>query len=302
MRNILDVVVSYYEHVHTRIPVRANLFDLLTTSRYKSCVMMIRAEPNPKRKKELKTQLPVFTPCGLFKGLRADSLRSLTGFICIDIDKKDNLNVENYSNLKEQLSQLPYVAFCGHSVSGEGYYVIIPLAYPDKFLCHFQSLQQEFAKIGITIDPACSDISRKRFVSYDSKPYINHGAETYKGLVDELPLTTTCATSLPDKVNDSALFEEVSKYLRVIEERQVDITAGWPNWFRIGCALFNAFGESAREMFHVVSQFYPDYEYNETDKLFNSITKSRTSKPVKIATFFHYAHQYKLDILVDFNS
>lgn len=300
MRNILDVAVSYYEHVYTRIPTKGNLFNLLTTDRYKSCVMRVRAEKNPKKKKELKAQLPVFTPCGLFRGLEADSLRNLTGFICIDIDKKDNLNVENYSNLKEEFSKLPYIAFCAHSVSGEGYYAIIPLAYPDKFLYHFRCLQQDFAKMDITIDPACSDISRKRFVSYDSEPYINQGTETYKGLADELSLPTTTTISRSDTVNDSALFEEVSKYLHVIEEKRIDITTGRENWFRIGCALFNAFGESAREMFHSVSQFYPDYNYNETDRLFSNITKSSSNKPVTIKTFFRYARQYGVNAVVDF--
>lgn len=300
MNNILAVEVSYYKHVHTRIPARANLFNLLTTNRYKSRVTMIREESNPKKKKELKTQLPVFTPCGRFKGLSADSLIKLTGFICLDIDKKDNLNVKDYNNLKEELSKLPYIAFCAHSVSGEGYYAIIPLAYPDKFLYHFRCLQQDFAKMGITIDPACSDISRKRFVSYDSEPYINQGAETYKGLTDELSLPTTTTISQSDTVDDSALFEEVSKYLHIIEEKRIDITTGWPNWFRIGCALFNAFGESAREMFHSVSQFYPDYNYNETDRLFSNITKSSSNKPVTIKTFFRYARQYGVNAVIDF--
>ena len=155
MKNRLDVAVSYYEHIYTKFPVRATLIDLLTTNRYKSRVLAVRTESDARKKKELKTRLPAFTPSGLFRGGAANTLLKLTGLICIDIDRKDNLQVEGYDRLKDQLGRLPYVAFCGRSAGGEGYYAIVPIAQPNKLLLHFRSLQTEFSAMGITkIRPA----------------------------------------------------------------------------------------------------------------------------------------------------
>ena len=144
MKNRLDVAVSYYEHIYTKFPVRATLIDLLTTNRYKSRVLAVRTESDARKKKELKTRLPAFTPSGLFRGGAANTLLKPTGLICIDIDRKDNLQVEGYDRLKDQLGRLPYVAFCGRSAGGEGYYVIVPIAQPKKLLLHFRSLQTQF--------------------------------------------------------------------------------------------------------------------------------------------------------------
>ena len=35
--------------------------------------------------------------------------------------------------------------------------------------------------------------------------------------------------------------KEVLKYIQIIEQKEIDITAGYANWLRIGYALHNAF-------------------------------------------------------------
>ena len=300
MNSKLDVTVSYYESINTKYPTRANLYDLLTTARYKNPVMAVREELDTKRKKELKIRLPTFTPSGLFQKAGADSLIEHTGLICIDIDRKDNLNVECYDSLKERLGKLPYVAFCGRSVSGEGYYAIIPIAYPDKFLRHFRCLQQDFDIMGIIIDPACCDVSRKRFVSYDPNPHINHNAKIYEGLIEEPPIVDRHTINYSSPSYSTDLSKDVYNYIRIIEQKEVDITKGYSNWIRIGYALFNTFGESARALFHTVSRFHPGYHFLKTDKLFSSFAKGSSSNPATIHSFFHFARQYGLDKFIDF--
>lgn len=165
----------------------------------------------------MKTRLPAFTPSGLFRGGAANTLLKLTGLICIDIDRKDNLQVEGYDRLKDQLGRLPYVAFCGRSAGGEGYYAIVPIAQPNKLLLHFRSLQTEFSAMGITIDPSCCDVSRKRFVSYDPEPYINQEAEIYEGLADG-DITGNATLSGTDSEDEP--LKEVLKYIQIIEQKR----------------------------------------------------------------------------------
>lgn len=254
-----------------------------------------------KEEKELKTRLPAFTPSGLFRGGAANTLLKPTGLICIDIDRKDNLQVEGYDRLKDQLGRLPYVAFCGRSAGGEGYYVIVPIAQPKKLLLHFRSLQTQFSAIGITIDPSCCDISRKRFVSYDPEPYINQEAEIYEGLADgaAVPDITGNATLSGTDSEDEPL-KEVLKYIQIIEQKKVDITAGYANWLRIGYALHNAFGDFGRELFHRVSSFHSRYSYVETDRLFSGLSKGNCANQVTIRTFFYFIRQHGLDAAADF--
>ena len=103
-----------------------------------------------------------------------------SGLICIDIDEKDNPDVAEFDRLNELIRIIPYVVYCGHSIGGKGYFVIIPIASPEKHKEHFEALRQDFARCGITIDKSGKDVTRLRIYSYDNTAYINPSAATYE--------------------------------------------------------------------------------------------------------------------------
>ena len=70
---------------------------------------------------------------------------------------------------------------------------------------------------------------------------------------------------------------------------QIDITGGYRQWFGIGCALANEFGEDGRSMFNVVSQFSDKYVESITDDQFSSCLEGHY--PYKIGTFFKFAKE-----------
>lgn len=80
--------------------------------------------------KEAKQNLPTYAVSGLFTGATAGTLKQHSGLICIDIDKKDNPDLTNFDRIKELIREIPYVAYCGHSVGGDGYFAIIPISNP----------------------------------------------------------------------------------------------------------------------------------------------------------------------------
>ena len=82
----------------------------------------------------------------------------------MDIDEKDNTNIKNYEGLKKELCKIPNVAYCGCSVSGRGFWLIIPIAFPEKHKQHFEFIRRFFEAKGLVIDKACSDVSRLRFM------------------------------------------------------------------------------------------------------------------------------------------
>ena len=219
---------------------------------------------------------------------RADNLAIHSGLICIDIDAKDNTDVPDFSHLKENvLSQIKEVAYAAHSVGGKGYFVIIPLKYPSQHKRQFAALQKDFAKLGITIDAACSDVSRLRSLSYDDAPYIGEKVELYKGLEDEpkpvarhLQSYNWSRSNYVDKTD-----ERVFMACKSIAERRIDMTTHYADWVNIGLALASL-GEEGREYYHIVSGQNENYRPDETDKKFDNLLRNccRTS----IGTFFHY--------------
>ncbi len=67
----------------------------------------------------------------------------------------------------------------------------------------------------------------------------------------------------------------------------VDITNGYENWFEIGRALVNEYGESGRNYYHQLSSLNPCYNYDKCDRQYDACVKSpgNASK----GTIFHFA-------------
>lgn len=138
---------------------------------------------------ELKNQSPVAMTSGKFKDRKVkDCFVSHSGLLCIDIDKQDNLHISNYKDLKKILSNISEIAYLGLSVSGEGYWGLIPTKFAqglnkgqiiEKHESIYESLIYDFGELNINLDPSSSNINRLRFWSHDPQPYINETPKIY---------------------------------------------------------------------------------------------------------------------------
>lgn len=299
MKTILNVDVSFYETLATPTPVTRNLFDLLTDGSFAEQVSAVRKEKDKDKRDKLKDSLPAFTPSGVFATGKDDSLVSHTGLICIDIDKKANNDVENFDQLKDLITEVPYVAFCAHSVGGEGFYCIVPIKHTEKHREHFKSLQMDFARCGVVIDKSCINVGRDRFVSYDPEYYYNPNAVVYDRFVSEPPRSPVVQVGPRSFKSSHITPVMVDELIAMIEEKGIDIAPKYEDWFAVGCSLANYFGEDGRARFHAVSQFYPDYSPNQTDKKFDDALKG--SYNYNIGTFIHHAHNAGVTALADFH-
>ena len=61
------------------------------------------------------------------------------------------------------------------------------MAFPIRHKEQFEALEKAFDRLGYKIDPACSDICRLRFWSYDPVPYFNLNARLFTGLPKQTP-------------------------------------------------------------------------------------------------------------------
>lgn len=179
--SILNVEVSCYRNYRSpENPRQVNLLNWLRSDKYADQVKLIRQTDDKADRDRLKAKLPAITSGGTFTYRETTGLTKFSGFMQVDIDLKENEQIGNFNQLKVFISLLPYVAYCGLSVSAKGFWLLIPvkdeLAYKD----HFRALRKDWKDIaGITVDSSRSDIAGLRGYSYDPEAYFNHGAIHY---------------------------------------------------------------------------------------------------------------------------
>ena len=186
MKKFNAIEITVYRGVKDRIGYVSTLHDFLTNVDV-SAIEELRSCADAERKRQIKMSLPQATISGVFSPTRsAENLVEHSELICVDIDRKDNEHIENFDTLIEDvLSRIEEVAYAAHSVSGKGYFVIIPLRYPQLHKAQFEQLVRVFADMGINIDRACGDVCRLRCQSYDEHPFINLDAKPFSGIYRE---------------------------------------------------------------------------------------------------------------------
>ena len=290
MKSFQEIEITVYRGVKDRIGHLSTLHDFLTNVDV-SAIAELRSCTDAERKRKIKMSLPQATISGIFSPTRlADNLVRHSGLICVDIDRKDNEHIENFDMLIEDvLSWIEEVAYAAHSVSGEGYFVIIPLRYPQLHKAQFEQLVRVFADMGIHIDRACSDVCRLRCQSYDERPYMNIDAKPFSGIYRKPKKPRVwCQCGYAE----SDVEEKVARLCREIVMQHIDLTANYEDWVKIGAAL-SSIGESGRQWFHLCSSQNSGYNPAECDRKFNNLLRS--NRQIGIGTFFYYCRQYGIE-------
>ena len=249
----------------------------LLADTWRAQVEALRAEADPAKRQAIKEALPCISPGGVFTyvqkgGRKSMSLITPSGFLCADIDCKPEKGINSALagfDLKAEISRLPFVAYCGKSCGGAGYFLIIPIADPAKYRDYYKALQADAEKCGLTLDAACSSIAFKRFVSWDADPYINTAARPYSYT---LPERKRDAPITPETAQEYAA--KLEAIITKVEAEKLDIAPAERDWFEMCCALANIFGEAGRDYAQRLFQFYPGYTAAETDAKFTRAIES----------------------------
>lgn len=298
--------VSVFENVKTSVPWgELSLKELLNID-CENEVTKIRNSTNQNLKKNLKDKLLAYSPSGTFKGKRSkETLLYHSKFICIDIDGKDNDHIVNFKDLTSEFTKIINVAYCGLSVSGNGYFLLIPIEDANKHEAYFEAIAEVFKVMDINVDKACKDVSRLRIVSYDPHQYIavtatrvyttfeNRPPEQFTILPDEELLEE----SKPDNNFDNDVqqkIKDLNNLVRRVLSRKIDITKNYSDWLAIGFALANDLGETGRKFFHKISSLYPKYNFKEANNKFtNCLSSNPKSQPrYTLKTVFWIAQKY----------
>ena len=295
MKSVLDVEVSCFRSYSGKKPKPVNLLQWLTSEKYADQIKALRRETEKASSDQLKAALPAITVSGVFDPVRkAENLIRHSGLICIDIDPKGNEHIVNYPNLKEQLFHIENVAYAGLSASGQGFFLIIPIAYPKRHTSHFKALARDFLHFGLTIDTAPQNVASLRGYSWDANPLFRHQAKPYRKWTTRETIEKRRSSSILFKRDPhaSTTKAKVEQILLKIIERRIDITQNEPDWFLLACALANEFAEEGREYFHLISQFHPQYNRKQADQKFDH-ARTGQYQSIGIGTFFSLAQQTK---------
>ena len=296
-RNHLDVEVSCYKGASDNIGTPIKLKDFLFTDRFKGIAEDIRQKATPEERHDYKKskvhEIPAITISGLFNVRESKGLVSPSGLMCIDIDHKDN-TPEIMAKVPSILKSLPYVCYSAKSISGDGYFAIVPIENPYHFRQHYFALEEEMKSYGITIDKSCKDITRLRFATYDDEYYYNPFASSFYLEVDTTqPLDRKQSNQF---VSSSTHSDEdrVKGEIEFLKNNSISLPDDYETWFKLAMSLNSSLGEKGRKYFHELSSMSNKYDKYECDNQYDEVINHYSGdNEVSLGTFFHIVNNAK---------
>ena len=220
-----------------------------------------------------KAKVPAVTVSGVFKERKANQIIEHSGFICIDIDAKDQICQIDIDAIKQD----PYVYAVHLSVRGYGYAVLIKID-PEKHLDAFLGLENYFfVNYSIVVDKSCKDTSRLRYVSYDPDIYVNEKAKTFKKYLPKKEVKKMQTKTFVVKSD----FDEM-----VRQASSMNLFDDYQNYIQLAFALNSEFGEGGRMYFHQLASSSSKYDQQKADKHYDK-TLSRSGSGITIASVYH---------------
>jgi len=253
--------------------------------RWKKLVQTLRAKTGNAFNK-FKRVLPAVAVSGEFKNRAKsanlnDKILNHSGLICLDIDKKDNIKLNN-NNIVDNECLAQFI-----SCSGEGIKIIYKCKPTKDAAEHrrvYDAACERLQKKGVKlkIDPVVKSISSLQYISYDPKLYYNPSTRL---LIKPLPPIKAVKRKPSENLEKD--LEQLNVYIDALGEK--DITSEYEDWLNILFGLAYSLGEEGREPMHRICKNYPGYIPDDCDEKYDScLERSPDSieKPITIGTVF----------------
>lgn len=140
-------------------------------------VEALRNEPSYITKKQMEDELPIFTPCCVLQCIPETRTYYPINYTCLlDFDiRKDDNPTTNLDELKSELREVPFIAYCGRATNGIDLYCIVPISTPQRYDEHAWALIHQFRRQGIIIRVG-DGITHTRTLSSDTSGHFNGNA------------------------------------------------------------------------------------------------------------------------------
>jgi hypothetical protein len=179
--NWLDLQVSLYKSHSDNTGRPATYRDILLTRFAKDLPAIISIRKLDKaasdyklQKSTIKDRLQCYTPSALLATKAKGKLKEInrTGIMQLDFDYKDIADYD-IEDLKRCVFDLPFIAFCGLSCSGDGFYALALIAEPNRLADYAQHCFEVLLNYGIKPDTSKGKkVENLRYLSYDANMLI----------------------------------------------------------------------------------------------------------------------------------
>lgn len=167
---------------------------------HKDTVAAIRAEEDKKERNTLKQKLPAICFSGEFIKRADDSIKSHSGYICLDFDGYDTKK-KMLAEKKAMVSD-PYVFSVFISPSGKGLKTIVKIPKDaENHKRYFDALKAHFSSD--YFDTTSKNVSRVCYESYDPKIHINEDSKVWEDMAEheyDMELKSNVHVGIP--IND----------------------------------------------------------------------------------------------------
>ncbi|MBU3661186.1 MAG: hypothetical protein FGM14_15040 [Flavobacteriales bacterium] len=211
-----------------------------------------------KRKKDTLTSL---TPSGVFSVRNVKSLMEHSGFICLDVDAKDQIGTIDIESLMKD----EFVNAIHASCSGNGGYAIYVKIVGEKHLEAYLGLEHYFfVNYSIVLDKACKDVSRLRFVSYDPDIYINEKSKIFKSYLKKKEVERNNWKPLVVKSDFDDMVNQASS---------MNLFDSYDDYIRLAFSLTSHFGIDGKSYFHSLCSSSSKYNYEKAERDYTTASK-----------------------------
>lgn len=290
-----ETKVSFYGKVNYNKPIKdITLFSWMTyySNKKKDWILRLRElnviEPN--KAKSMKSEfLPCISITGHFPTYRRIDLADrMNPVICIDIDGGDNPTITDWEEVKRKVMSLDSVFCASLSCRGEGVFCYVYWNTEKDFLKVWYSLEKDFKeKLGIIIDDKCKDITRLRFLSYDSNMLLKRQVEMYDEEYEKYEYCETYDLNTSLNEDDTFTFKAIKHLIKNCNYRSND----YGDWLQDGFRLAT-FGEYGKVLFMYLSQVSDNFDYNNALKKFEECRRTTKKSKGSLAYYFAQLKKY----------
>ncbi len=260
--------------------------DCIKNGEWEDDVNKVRTQKEKSKRDEIKRTLRTITISGLFTKREDKSLIEHSGFISMDIDEIPEGETTN--SIKDKLSKDKYCHSIFLSTSGVGLrYIsrIDPERHRDAFMGLSKYLYDTY---NIIVDPNGINVSKPYVVSYDPDLRRNNNHIKFTAYIKETKIVAKFTY-----FNTPSDFKEV---YRNITQRNISICDEYADWYKLGLALADCFGEEGRSYFHELSSISSKYSYGRVDKQYDYCLRSK-GHGINMATFYFLAKRAGVPIV-----
>lgn len=299
MTDIFATNISAFKSATDTRPATVTLRQFLFSKKHAEQIIALRDIQEKEARDILKKQLPAATISGTFTKRAAAHITAYNGLVCLDFDAGDNPDIQT-DEMKRRLADFDEVAYAAVSVGGKGVFAILQTNNTDPTE-HARLVDLLGTLISLSCqlryDRACKDVSRLRFVSFDSEAWVNPAPAVFDFtaicsieaarpprpvLIKKSPIEGGKGGDRRNKTDHTR--ERVEALISAVEQSRADLTDPYDDWMRLGFAIAAHFGMDGEDYYQRLSQFHPDYDSHETAKKYADFV--RNGRRIRIGTFF----------------